>query len=188
MGTHELSEIQIDFAQSCASKWIRIYNKHLKRYPNEHDADHSSLLRRLLSGKEALDKPPPLRHSYPDYDLAEGEEVEIMEVNDFIFHPTSFPFDTTEANAEFADYKNGYTVGIDQHIGWKWIKKCGTLDEKGRPNFGLLEYKDGTQYKFYHKVITRKRLNKVDLKTVETVSENAMFLQKVKEQRDGGTD
>ncbi len=35
---------------------------------------HSSLLARLLQGKEPLPEPPPLAYSYPNYSLAEGEE------------------------------------------------------------------------------------------------------------------
>lgn len=31
------------------------------------DIDHSSLLQRLLEGKEPLPEPPPLKYSYPDY-------------------------------------------------------------------------------------------------------------------------
>jgi hypothetical protein len=35
------------------------------------DAEHSALLIRLFEGKEPLPSPPPLQHSYPDYDAVE---------------------------------------------------------------------------------------------------------------------
>lgn len=35
---------------------------------------HSSLLNRLLSGRQPLAEPPPIRYSYPNYELAEGQE------------------------------------------------------------------------------------------------------------------
>ncbi len=41
--------------------------------PTDADALHSALLRRLLSGKEPLPEPPPLRHSYPDYAAVEDK-------------------------------------------------------------------------------------------------------------------
>jgi hypothetical protein len=104
----ELNREQADFAKHCVSRWISIYNKNHSKLPNEHDADHSALLLRLLSGKEPLDKPPPLRHSYPAYDLAEGAPVEIFEINE----------------VHFEGYEDGewssYPICIDQHIGWRW--------------------------------------------------------------------
>lgn len=36
------------------------------------DAEHSALLLRLFEGKDPLPEPPPLRHSYPDYEASEG--------------------------------------------------------------------------------------------------------------------
>ncbi len=44
------------------------------------DADHSSLLRRLLKGKEPLPEPPPLAMSYPWYELIDEGRAEAFEV------------------------------------------------------------------------------------------------------------
>ena len=56
----------------CLLRWLRIRADNGKPFPEslgqlEVDIDHSALLRRLLSGKEPLPQPPPLKHSYPDY-------------------------------------------------------------------------------------------------------------------------
>ncbi len=47
--------------------WIGLYAENKGRTPTRVDVDHSSLLRRLLSGKDALPDPPPTVHSYPAY-------------------------------------------------------------------------------------------------------------------------
>lgn len=68
--------ISIDDAVRAMSRWVRDYNDH----PTAADVDHSSLLRRLLSGKEPLPFKPPKRYSYPDYALGEGERCIATEV------------------------------------------------------------------------------------------------------------
>jgi hypothetical protein len=89
-GIRMLNLEQISFALKAFEEWLRIYRKY--ETGNRHhgtdtdtptlaDISHSSLLNRLLSGKQALSKPPPRRWSYPDYNLAEGKEVEIGELN-----------------------------------------------------------------------------------------------------------
>lgn len=172
----ELTEQQMDFARRCTSRWMQIYEKELKRLPNWCDADHSSLLGRLLSGKEPLDKPPPLRFSYPDYDLAEGKEVQVMEVWQL------------EEN-EYSNFYKGYTVCVDQHVGWKWIERDEPINDKGVPaKTGILEYRDGTRYRFYRKMVTRFRLLKPDYKRAEEYSEECPFLQKIKEEDNARTD
>lgn len=70
------SFISVDDAVRAMSRWIRDYNEH----PTAADVDHSSLLRRLLSGKEPLPFKPPKRYSYPDYALGEGESRIATEV------------------------------------------------------------------------------------------------------------
>jgi hypothetical protein len=48
-----------------AEQWgytVRVYNLLV-------DADHSSLLRRILDGKKVHDVPPPVSYSYPNYAL-----------------------------------------------------------------------------------------------------------------------
>ena len=70
----------INFVLECVKEWVRVRAMETKDAPTMEewsqfraDMDHSSLLRRLLSGKKALPEPPPLRHSYPDYNSVEGE-------------------------------------------------------------------------------------------------------------------
>jgi hypothetical protein len=72
--------------------------------PTSADADHSSLLRRLLSGKPKLPKPPPLRFGYPDYELGEGKEIRIHEITSY----------------------DGKII-IDQCDQWKWSDKANGL-------------------------------------------------------------
>lgn len=68
--------VSIDDAVRAMSRWVRDFNEH----PTSADVDHSSLLRRLLSGKEPLPFKPPKRYSYPDYALGGGERVIATEV------------------------------------------------------------------------------------------------------------
>ena len=56
----------------CLLRWLEIRTENGKPFPQSAaqlsvDIDHSSLLSRLLSGKEPLPEPPPLRYGYPDY-------------------------------------------------------------------------------------------------------------------------
>lgn len=69
----------IDEQVTAVSLWIRICEEHGGHNPTSADADHSSLLRRLLSGEQAFSFVPPRRYSYPDYRLAAGEPVKIGE-------------------------------------------------------------------------------------------------------------
>jgi len=92
-----LTEEQVQFVINRMSEWIRVKQKfeypedknaecpiHADRYtdyrPTSADVDHSSLLLRLLRGKDSLTHPPPIRFAYPDYNLAEGKEVEILDI------------------------------------------------------------------------------------------------------------
>lgn len=74
---------QIRFAQQQVVRWLLLKERHEptgwhskrdeRRWDDGEfaqlraDASHSALLRRLLSGKEPLPEPPPLKHAYPDY-------------------------------------------------------------------------------------------------------------------------
>lgn len=68
------------------SRWLRIKLQHEEKLQSRYeyllkspdplssifmqiaaDADHSTLLQRMLSGKEPLPEPPPLKHGYPVY-------------------------------------------------------------------------------------------------------------------------
>lgn len=78
-----LTRDQMYFARKQFARWLAIRDKHDPRYQDlikegrtgqmMADIEHSSLLLRLLSGKEPLDEPPPLTHGYPDYKAVEGE-------------------------------------------------------------------------------------------------------------------
>lgn len=96
----QLTPGQVDFVVRCMSEWISLSGN----CPTDADVVHSSLLRRLLSGKEALDNAPPKRFAYPDYELGEGEPVKVMDVNDI----------------EFGGRKR---VSIDQYVEWCWQDK-----------------------------------------------------------------
>lgn len=109
---------QIDFAVMCFKKYARIRDDNGYRPPSDVDIDHSSLLLRLLSGKEPLPKPPPKRHSYPCYDLGEGKPVRISEL---------WQYDDESDK-----------VVIDQSPAWNWIDKTQ----------GILLHNNGDKYKF----------------------------------------
>lgn len=63
---------------ACVKRWLTIRERWEDRsrpFTNGlqlcADIDHSSLLQRLLDGKEPLPEPPPRAHSYPWYELVE---------------------------------------------------------------------------------------------------------------------
>lgn len=58
---------------SIISRWAFIRSRYIQNSISVSDINHSSLLRRLLSGKDPLKERPPLFMSYPVYSLAEGE-------------------------------------------------------------------------------------------------------------------
>lgn len=111
----QLTPGQMDFVVRCMSEWINLSGN----CPTDADVVHSSLLRRLLSGKDALDKPPPKRFAYPDYELGEGKPVQVMYVDD----------------TERGGHKR---VSIDQHSEWCW---------KDKENGLLTHLPDGDAYK-----------------------------------------
>lgn len=92
-----LSVEQIEFACKQVRKWMEICEEN-NRGIGPADVDHSSLLRRLLSGKAAHPVPPPMRFSYPAWELVESDEVEIHEL-----------------------FTKGDEVFIDQHGGYSWV-------------------------------------------------------------------
>lgn len=57
------------------------------------DAEHSALLERLLSGREALPQPPPRRYSYPWYDLIDMGEGQAWEVGEYVLFPDKLVID-----------------------------------------------------------------------------------------------
>ena len=178
-----LTEDQMRFVGQCVAEWIELHHVHLKRDPTPGDAYHSALLRRLLSGKKPLPKPPPKRFAYPDYKMGEGEVCDVGEINTWTAPPGR--------EGSFEQETKGYTVCIDQHIGWKWIEKHGPEDAKGIPETGILEYTDGSRYRFWWDTKTYKRLNCANgvlTGGYTEVQERTKFMQLIKEDSNGGTD
>ena len=74
---HVRETLTIQRAVDAVSRWIELRGAP----PSSADADHSSLLRRLLGGLPPFPFKPPRRFSYPDYRLAAGESVKVGEVS-----------------------------------------------------------------------------------------------------------
>lgn len=189
----KLDEQQIRYAMTCVMQWIEIYQANMDKpsdrmlapntaRPTPPDAIHSALLYRLLQGKKPFRNPPPKRFSYPSYEMAEGLPCQVMEI-----------WEHTQGNirpdlwAEFLERSNGYTIVVDQHIGWKWINKYGQENDKGVPETGILEYKDGTQYRFWWGMKTFKRLDKTDPKGYVEFQERVKYMQLITEKNNAGT-
>lgn len=124
-----LTDEQIQFAIDCMAEWIHYRGQGV----TSADIDHSCLLQRLLRGKPALKKTPPKRFSCPDYDLGEGKEVEIYEINEL---PDDFPVGE---------------VCIDQDSNWNWQDKDNNI---------LIYNRSGELYKYYNKE-NKKYLQKI---------------------------
>lgn len=77
-----LTPQQVEWSRYQVARWFLVRQQWEKRdIPSSFgqlaaDADHSALLYRLLSGKEPLPEPPPLRYGYPDYAAAEAPPEE----------------------------------------------------------------------------------------------------------------
>jgi len=126
----QLNEEQIVFVRSCIMKWLTV-KETLGKKTYAADAIHSSLLTRLLEGKSLLPIPPPKRFSYPDYDLAEGKTVSIMEI---------------------WEDKEGVVV-IDQEPAWKWVNKDnGVLMHEPTGDHYMFDIKDRTIKRLLDKV------------------------------------
>lgn len=78
--TPNFTNEEILWIQRRIKQWMEICDENGRSY-GPSDATHSSLLVRLLSGKPALENPPPVRFSYPDYSLSEYKAVEVSEVD-----------------------------------------------------------------------------------------------------------
>ena len=150
----KLEPDQIDFAIKMMSEWARICEDN-NRGTSSADVDHSSLLYRLLSGKKALETPPPLRFSYPCYHLGEGKKVEIHNVRD------NEP-DLHDVLGE---------VSIDQNSRWKW-------DDK---ESGVLVYvPTGDKYQLSKGPQKSKRRN-LETRQMEPFVYEATFLQRIEQ-------
>ncbi len=110
----ELTQEQVDFAVRQVVQWMRTCEDH-NRSTRAVDADHSSLLRRLLHGKPLLEKPPPRRFSYPAWEMVEEAEVQI---HDMWEHDRAYVYhDGKEVQVE------GPVVVIDQCAEYVWDDK-----------------------------------------------------------------
>jgi hypothetical protein len=79
MGQVILSEEEQQFALDCFCEWAYIVENYSPpgRSVSSADIDHSSLLKRLLSGDRPFEFAPPKLYSYPCYELALGEKIQI---------------------------------------------------------------------------------------------------------------
>jgi hypothetical protein len=114
---NNLTTEQIEFACSCMSEWFEICKINAKEIDSSF-VQNSSLLRRLLSGKEAHLYPPPLRFGFPAYELVESEEIQVQYVQE----------------------KDNNLI-IDGHEGYIWIDKSENILQYKRLklNFKLIE-------------------------------------------------
>lgn len=71
-----LTPDQINWVIRRIAKWVQVLEDH-ETLPNSADVTHSSLLYRLLSGKEPLPVAPPRSFSRPNYALGEGMKVRV---------------------------------------------------------------------------------------------------------------
>lgn len=142
---------QIEFACKAFQIWMSTCEEN-KRYYSEANVDHSVLLRRLLSGKELHEQPPPKRNSYPAWELVElkeGEEIEIIGLCEY-------------------DHGDGPILLIDQHDGYVWENK----EDK------ILRYpRLKLRFQYFEKEISwNKKVNGVE----KSFSSTAKFLKKLK--------
>jgi hypothetical protein len=110
-------------------RWIAVAREHGREnlygpawMPGSIDAAKSSLLRRLLDGKEPLPVPPPRAHSYPWYEIVETGRTQLSAM--FI----EGPYDRAE----------GTFIHVAQHP-WKVLRTEGA----GR---WIVSYRDGEEW------------------------------------------
>lgn len=126
-----LTPVQVADAQHAVYKWITTCKENGAKY-EPVDVDHSALLRRLLSGGELHKNPPPLRFSYPAWEMVEDEIIPIIEM-----------FEGSGVNPG--------KVVVDQHGEYVWADKEKQIIKHER--LGIL-------YQYYEEEVTGKRLNK----------------------------
>lgn len=107
-------------------QWIAIKTKFEERYdplkgPTPADIDHSSLLRRLLDGKEALALPPPKRFSYPDYSLVEEDGPQrVLEVH---FNPKRCSQDSGQVYIDQSIWDIESVENDVYIVRWRWDQR-----------------------------------------------------------------
>lgn len=142
-----LTTNQIEFACECVSKWFQICENNQKEVDPSF-IQNSSLLRRLLSGKEAHTNPPPLRFGYPAWEIVESPEIQVQFVKE-----------------------DGDNLTIDGHDGYIWVNKSENILKYTRLNlhFKLIEkeiipdpvcIKEGSDPQYYKYIV--KFLQKID--------------------------
>lgn len=137
-----LTPEQIAFAQRMVTEWLRACEDNGKGAQGSPDASHSNLLPRLLSGKPLLPKPPPLRMSYPSWDLLEKEEVEIWDLFELNYYCIR-----DHNNAKIHE---GPVVVIDQDPDYVWVDK----------EQGLLCYlKHNYLFRYFERDVIRQLVN-----------------------------
>lgn len=133
--TAPLTPDQIYSAIDAVSTWIETCKENNRKY-EPVDADHSALLKRLLSGKKLHKNPPPLRFSYPAWELVEDQKIPIIEMHE------SFNLDP------------GYVV-VDQSPEYVWEDKEKQIIKHER--LGIL-------YQYSEEEVEGNRLNRETLK------------------------
>ncbi len=119
---------EINFAVEKICEYLKII-----KYSDSHlimDIQHSSLLRRLLSGKEKLKYRPPHSYSYPFYQLYDEKVVEIDGVSAV---PEEFGYKNA-VNIHQYIYRISHKISDDELIIENWninenpdlyrVKKC----------------------------------------------------------------
>lgn len=109
-----LTREQCEFACQMFGQWMRICEDN-KRGTRDVDVGHSALLRRLLLGGNPHKNPPPLRMSYPAWELVERDEIEIHDLFDSI--------DRVIYGEKDEKLYEGPVVVVDQHAAYAWEDK-----------------------------------------------------------------
>lgn len=100
-------------------QWLQVREQNGIPFPSDliqlwMDISHSSLLRRLLDGKEPLLEAPPLSYSYPWYYLVENGKSESNDVH---------PLDWQVQNEKSGEvYQSGTYLCINQSL-WRVLQK-----------------------------------------------------------------
>jgi|LakMenEpi03Aug12_release.lakeMendotaPanAssembly.Ray.scaffolds.fasta_scaffold768851_2 hypothetical protein len=140
-----LSIEQIEFVCESLKNWFDICQKNGKQISSS-TIENSSLLRRILSGKNPHPEAPPYRFGFPDWELLENEEIQIQDL-----------------------YENNDLITIDKHDGYIWFDKSKKLISYPRLNLTfeyiekeiipdqscIVEGSDPTEYKYIAKFLKR---------------------------------
>jgi len=166
-----MDKTEMEFAIICFNKWLWIREKwEESEFPPRSltqigiDAEHSSLLRRLLEGKEPLEYPPPRSFSYPNYSLAENDD---WHTSEFFIHKED-------------DNIRGYPLIAINQMTWR-IEKEIEPDKKF-----ILSYREDCPCYEAEIKLTEFKYNGIDLKDnnkpiVKIETKDAIWLKMIKE-------